>query len=83
MFQTKSNYEKRPFPWMVVLLAVQILLLALILLVWAARLVKRGKHLARNPDEERSTEENETCSDFQQQHPPPLIQGAPQSATEP
>ena len=63
MFQTKSNYEKRPFPWMVVLLAVQILLLAVFLLLWAARLVKRGKHLARNPDEERKTEENEAGGD--------------------
>ena len=63
MFQTKSNYEKRPFPWMVVLLALQVLLLAVILLVWAAKLVKRGKHLARNPDEERKTEENEAGGD--------------------
>ena len=63
MFQTQSNYESQPFPWMVVLLAVQILLLAVILLVWAARLVKRGKHLARNPDEERNAEENEACGD--------------------
>ena len=46
IFQTQNH--KQPFPWIVLLFSIQIFLLSVLLLIWAVKLVKRGKGLARS-----------------------------------
>ena len=55
IFQTQNH--KQPFPWIVLLFSIQIFLLSVLLLIWAVKLVKRGKGLARSKRTENLPEQ--------------------------